>query len=68
MDVEELPAKDHLLFYCEGPFEGGMFRGAKLLSESPPTPAWPCLCSRGPVCPATALLCPGLWHLRRGSA
>ncbi|XP_043326330.1 vomeronasal secretory protein 1-like [Cervus canadensis] len=35
VDVEELPAKDHLLFYCEGPFEGGMFRGAKLLSRNP---------------------------------
>lgn len=35
VDVEELPMKDHLLIYCEGPFEGGRFRGAKLLSESP---------------------------------
>ena len=35
VDVEGLPVKDHLLIYCEGPFEGGRFRGAKLLSESP---------------------------------
>uniref|UniRef100_A0AAA9SZ31 Lipocalin/cytosolic fatty-acid binding domain-containing protein n=1 Tax=Bos taurus TaxID=9913 RepID=A0AAA9SZ31_BOVIN len=35
MDVEELPAKDHLVFYCEGPFEAGRFRTAKLLSRNP---------------------------------
>uniref|UniRef100_A0A8B9WR96 Lipocalin/cytosolic fatty-acid binding domain-containing protein n=2 Tax=Bos TaxID=9903 RepID=A0A8B9WR96_BOSMU len=35
VDVEELPAKDHLVFYCEGPFEAGRFRTAKLLSRNP---------------------------------
>ncbi|XP_070328976.1 vomeronasal secretory protein 1-like [Odocoileus virginianus] len=35
VDVEELPSKDHLLTYWEGPFEGGRFRGAKLLSRNP---------------------------------
>ncbi|KAM7238261.1 hypothetical protein CapIbe_009781 [Capra ibex] len=35
VEVEELPAKDHLMFYCEGPFEAGRFRAAKLLSRNP---------------------------------
>ncbi|XP_055255523.1 vomeronasal secretory protein 1-like [Moschus berezovskii] len=35
VDVEELPAKDHLMFYFEGPFEGERFRAAKLLSRNP---------------------------------
>ncbi|XP_027412687.1 odorant-binding protein 2b-like [Bos indicus x Bos taurus] len=35
VDVEELPAKDHLVFYYEGPFEAGRFRTAKLLSRNP---------------------------------
>ncbi|XP_025118019.2 vomeronasal secretory protein 1-like [Bubalus bubalis] len=35
VDVEEPPAKDHLMFYCEGPFEAGRFRTAKLLSRNP---------------------------------
>lgn len=48
VEVEELPAEDHLMFYCEGPFEAGRFRAAKLLSESP-LPAWPRLCPRGPA-------------------
>ncbi|KAI4577752.1 hypothetical protein MJT46_003587 [Ovis ammon polii x Ovis aries] len=35
VEVEELPTKDHLMFYCEGPFEAGRFRAAKLLSRNP---------------------------------
>nr|XP_014332382.1 PREDICTED: uncharacterized protein LOC106700650 [Bos mutus] len=62
VDVEELPAKDHLVFYCEGPFEAGRasapLKGQHLRHEmrtGPPLALLPGACAGSQLVPGEAL-------------